>query len=124
MPATKRGVYHNLKESKYAVSNSEIAFYFSSSFVLNKYLNGYQEHREKYKKRIKTLLEDTPYNLDLVADICFYQEVEKRGFYVKFKNVILKKDDLYKYALRKMSDEKTLEWMILLNGKNKNNQKG
>jgi hypothetical protein len=119
MPATKRGVYHNLRESKYAVSNSEIAFFFSSEFVLNKYLNGYREYREKYKKRIKTLLEGTPYNLDLVSDICFYQEVEKRGFHVKFKNVILKKDDLYKYALRKMSDENTLEWVRII-GKNKN----
>jgi hypothetical protein len=111
MPATKRGVYHNLRESKYAVSNTEIAFFFSSEFVMTKYLTGYQDNREKYKKRMGSLLKDTPYNLDLVADICFYQEVEKRGFYSKFKNVILKKNDLYNYALRKMSDENTLEWV-------------
>jgi hypothetical protein len=122
MPATKRGVYHNLRESKYAVSNTEIAFFFSSEFVMNKYLTGYQDNREKYKKRMGSLLKDSPYNLDLVADICFYQEVEKRGFYSKFKNVILKKDDLYKYALRKMSDENTLEWVMIKNGKNKNKQ--
>jgi hypothetical protein len=122
MPATKRGVYHNLRESKYAVSNTEIAFFFSSEFVMTKYLTGYQDNREKYKKRMGSLLKDSPYNLDLVADICFYQEVEKRGFYSKFKNVILKKDDLYKYALRKMSDENTLEWVIIKNGKNKNKQ--
>jgi hypothetical protein len=124
MPATKRGVYHNLKESKYAVSNSEIAFYFSSGFVLNKYMTGYQDNRDKYKKRLGGLLKDTPYNLDLVADICYYQEVEKRGFYVKFKNVILKKEDLYQYALRKMSEHVTNEWVIIKNGKNKNNEKG
>jgi hypothetical protein len=124
MTATRRGVYHNLKESKYAVSNTEIAFFFSSEFVMNKFLNGYSEHREKYKKRIKTLLDDTPYNLDLVADICYYQEVEKRGFYVKFKNVILKKEDLYQYALRKMSEHVTNDWVIIKNGKNKNNEKG
>jgi hypothetical protein len=123
MPATKRGVYHNLRESKYAVSNSEIAFFFSSEFVMNKYLSGYKDNREKRKKRLGNLLIDTPYNLDLVSDICFYQEVEKRGFYSKFKNVVLKKDDLYKYALRKMSDENTLEWVIIKNGKNKNKQK-
>jgi hypothetical protein len=120
MPATKRGVYHNLRESKYAVSNTEIAFFFSSEFVMTKYLTGYQDNRDKYKKRMGSLLKDSPYNLDLVADICFYQEVEKRGFYSKFKNVILKKNDLYNYALRKMSDENTLEWVIIKNGKNKN----
>jgi hypothetical protein len=120
MPATRRGVYHNLKESKYAVSNMEIAFFFSSEFVMNKYLNGYKEHREKYKKKIKTLLDDTPYNLDLVADICYYQEVEKRGFYVKFKNLLLKKEDLYQYALRKMSDNVIFDWVMIKNGKNKN----
>jgi hypothetical protein len=124
MPATKRGVYHNLKESKYAVSNSEIAFFFSSGFVLNKYMTGYQDNRDKYKKRLGNLLKDTPYNMDLVADICYYQEVEKRGFYVKFKNVILKKEDLYQYALRKMSEHVTSEWVIIKNGKNKNNEKG
>jgi hypothetical protein len=50
MPATKRGVYHNLRESKYAVSNTEIAFFFSSEFVMTKYLIGYQDNRDKYKK--------------------------------------------------------------------------
>jgi hypothetical protein len=72
------------------------------------------------KRESKRLFDDTPYNLDLVADICYYQEVEKRGFYVKFKNVILKKEDLYQYALRKMSDNVTNDWVIIKNGKNKN----
>jgi hypothetical protein len=49
MPATKRGVYHNLRESEYAVSNTEIAFFFSSEFVMNKYLSGYKDNREKRK---------------------------------------------------------------------------
>jgi hypothetical protein len=110
MPATKKGIYHNLKESKYTVSNSEIVFYFSSEFYLNKFLDGYRENRNKFKKRLGNLLVDSPLNLNVVADICYYQEIEKRGFFVRLMRAKISKDDLYKYALRKMNDRNTLEW--------------
>lgn len=110
MPVTKKGIYHNLRESKYTVSNSEIVFYFSSEFYLNNFLDGYHDNREKYKKRLGNLLVDSPLNLNVVADICFYQTIEKRGFFVRLLKAKITKDDLYKYALRKMNDKNTLEW--------------
>lgn len=122
MPATKKGIYHNLRESKYVVSNSEITFYFSSEFYLLKFLDGYHENRDKYKKRLGSLLIDSPLNLNVVADICFYQTIEKRGFFVRLLKAKITKDDLYKYALRKMNDKNTLEWgrVNLNSGKDKN----
>jgi hypothetical protein len=116
MPATAKGIYHNLRESKYAVSNSEIAFYFSSEFYLSKFLGEYQENREKYQKRMKNLLIHSPYNMDIIADITLYQQIEKRGFFVRLKRAKITKDDLYKYALRKMTEKESLGW-VKVNGK-------
>lgn len=110
MPATLKGIYHNLKESKYTVSNSEIVFYFSSEFYLKKFLNGYHENRVKFNKRLGNLMVDSPLNLETVADVSFYQTIEKRGFFVRLLNAKITKDDLYKYAMRKMTDKKSMEW--------------
>jgi hypothetical protein len=108
MPATKRGIYHNLRESKYTVSNSEIVFFFSSEFYLNKFLKEYKENRIDYKKRLK---KDPPLNTDILADIECYEDIEKRGFFARFMRDKISKDDLYKYALRKMLDFQTLDWI-------------
>ena len=105
MPATKRGIYHNLKESKYVVSNSEITFFLSSELYLNKFLEGYQENRIKTAKRM-----DVFFNTDTLADIQFYKCIEKRGFYCWLKGVELTWHDLHAYALRKMTEKNTLDW--------------
>jgi hypothetical protein len=121
MPATTKGIYHNLRESKYVVSNSEITFYFSSKFYLNKFIDGYKEHREKFNSRMENLLKDSPFNVSVLADIKLYKDIEKRGFFVKLLNVKITEDDLNKYALRCMTNKDTLDWVITQYGKNKNN---
>jgi hypothetical protein len=110
MPATKWGVYHNLRESKYVVSNSEITFYFSSEFYLNKFLNGYQSYREKFKQRMNKLIDKNPFNMDTLADINYYKSIETRGFFVRLKRAKIGWDDLNKYALRKMIERETTQW--------------
>jgi Phi-29-like late genes activator (early protein GP4) len=105
MPITRGGIYHNLRESKYTISNSEIVFFFSSELYLNKFLREYQGNRECYRKRIKH-----PLNTDILADIETYEDIEKRGFFARFKRDKISKDDLYKYALRKMVDVESYEW--------------
>jgi hypothetical protein len=117
MPATRKGIYHNLRESKYAISNTEIAFYFSSMFLLNKFLNGYQDNRKQYQK-----YKDTPYNTDMLADIAFYKKIEKRGFFVRFKRAKISEHELYNYALRKMTERETFKW-VMVNGKQTTTQK-
>jgi hypothetical protein len=105
MPITRGGIYHNLRESKYTVSNTEIVFFFSSELYLNKFLREYQKNRDCYRKRIKS-----PLNTDILSDIETYEDIEKRGFFARFKRDKISKDDLYKYALRKMVDTETLDW--------------
>ncbi len=111
MPKTKRGIYHNLKESKYTISNSEIVLFFSSKTYLNKFMERYKENREKFV--YQKLSEDTPFNLSVLADISLYKKIEKRGFRVKLKNVEINEEDTHNYALRKMKDEKMLDWVVL-----------
>ena len=119
MPATEKGIYHNLRESKYVISNSEITFYFSSKFYLNKFMDGYHNHREEFKKRMNNLLNDSPYNVSVLADIKFYKTIEKRGFFVRLKNAKILEDDLNKYGIRHLTSRDTLEWVIVSYGKDK-----
>jgi hypothetical protein len=105
MPITRGGIYHNLRESKYTVSNTEIVFFFSSELYLNKFLREYQKNRDCYRKKI-----NNPLNTDILSDIETYEEIEKRGFFARFMRNKISKDDLYKYALRKMTDQESLEW--------------
>lgn len=106
MPPTKRGIYHNLKQSKYTVSNSEIVFFFSSEVYLQKFLDGYQQNRQKFKTKVF----DNPLNMDALADIWFYKQIEKRGFLAWLKGVDIDWHDLHRYALRKMTEKNTLDW--------------
>jgi Phi-29-like late genes activator (early protein GP4) len=105
VPITRGGIYHNLRESKYTVSNSEIVFFFSSELYLKKFLKEYQHNRETYRKRI-----NHPLNTDILADIETYEDIEKRGFFARFKRDKISKDDLYNYALRKMKDQESYDW--------------
>jgi hypothetical protein len=114
MPATANGIYHNLRESKYTISNGEIVFSFSSRLYMNKFLRDYKHHRITCMFRGDW--QGKPLNLDTVADIVLYEKLEKRGFFVRMITGNLKSsllyDDVYKYALRKMSVKESPKWVV------------
>ena len=110
MPKTKRGIYHNLKESKYTISNGEIVFFFSSRFYMNKYLNEYKENREHFINRLIKHNEVIPLNLEILADLSLYKTIEKRGYRACIKGVEIGWEELHQYALRKMTSVNTLDW--------------
>jgi hypothetical protein len=109
MPKTRKGIYHNLRESKYTVSNSEAVFFFSSELYLKKFLDGYTENRKKYSN-VMNMISETPFNFDTFADIEFYKETEKRGFFVRLHKSPASLDDLYKYSIRQMTFNESPEW--------------
>jgi hypothetical protein len=111
MPATLKGIYHNLKESEYVVSNSEITFFFSSELYLNKFMNGYTDNRKKLMERTKKETTHVNLNLNTLSDITLYKTIEKRGFLARLKGVDMKWHDLEKYALRKMTEKNTNDWL-------------
>lgn len=110
MPATQRGVYHNLNESKYTVSNGEIVCYFSSELYLNKFLDGHQTYREAFIEKLSYITNQNILNMATLADLTFYRQVEKRGFRVSFKGMNISLEEMYAYALRTMKEEKAPEW--------------
>jgi hypothetical protein len=110
MPKTLRGVYHNLRESKYTISNSEVVFFFSSPPYLDKFMRDYQTHRVEFNRKIDKIVNDTPLNMDVLADINLYETYEKRGFYVTLKGVEISCDELHQYALRKMTEKNSPNW--------------
>lgn len=113
MPATKDGIFHNLKESEYTVSNSEIVFFFSSNFYLNKFMAGYKDHRKKFNNKLDRITIDNPLNMEILADITFYKDIEKRGFLVWLKGVTISWEELHRYALRKMTEDDAGEWVVM-----------
>lgn len=110
MPATRKGIYHNLRESKYVVSNSEITFFFSSRFYLEKYIKEYKTHRFEFMKRMEKLTGETPLNMEILADITLYKTIEKRGFFARLKGAKINWHDLHAYALRKMTEPNLQDW--------------
>jgi len=113
MPATKRGVFHNLKESEYTISNSEIVFFFSSKVYRRKFMEGYREHRKIFANKISNIAVGIPHNLDVMADITFYKIIEKRGFHAWVKGVTVTWQDLHQYALAKMTVKNTNDWCVI-----------
>jgi hypothetical protein len=108
MPATAKGIYHNLRESKYRTFNGEVLFYFSSELYRNKFIEGYILNRKLFNRK----LEETPLNMDVLADVLFYQKIEKRGFFVRLERARITFDDLYKYAFRKMNEKISPDWVV------------
>lgn len=126
MSKTQRGVYHNLYKSEYAISNGEIAFYFSSRFYLNKFIDEYKDNRELFRQRLSRAMKIENINTNLLADINFYKGIEKRGFRcvlildeideLKYGEIKTEKGDiswqkLLKFALVKMTEKNTLDWL-------------
>lgn len=110
MSSTKRGIYYNLKESQYTISDNEIVFFFSSMYYMDKFLKGYQSHRETFIGKIEKLTHENPLNMTTLADITFYKAIEKRGFRAWINGVDITWDDLNHYALRKMTFPSTNDW--------------
>lgn len=115
MPATRKGVYHNLKESEYAISNNEIAIFFSSQVNREKFLNRYFENRIEYKekesKRKNPQL--TTLNYTILADLQLYKDVEKRGFRIWLSGKTLTDKEVDTYSLRKMLTPYDYKWIKL-----------
>lgn len=109
MPITKRGIYHNLKESKYTVSNLEIVFFFSSELYLYKFLDSYETNRETYHKKFKKN-HNTKLNFDTLYDVMLYKDIEKRGFRATLKGQDIDYNALQYYSLRKMTDLESPVW--------------
>jgi hypothetical protein len=56
--------------------------------------------------------------MDTVADVCLYQQIEKRGFFARLMNSKITQKDLYQYAMRNMMAPHSHEWRRVSVGEN------
>ena len=117
MPITRRGIYHNLKESEYSISNSEVEYFFSSRFYLNKFMIEYKEHREAFKSKVDKTFIDHPFKTNFIADLHLYKEIEKRGFRVVYKGVNITWRNLHLLGLAGKIGKNTIDWYEIQNQK-------
>lgn len=111
MASTVRGVYHDLRESEYTISNGEIVFSFSSRVQMNRFLRDYEENRMKFHKRLAgRKLRKLPIHLDMVADVILYKETEVRGFRAVVGGVEYDWERMLQYALGKGIRKNTTAW--------------
>jgi len=110
MPVTRKGVYHNLRESEYVVSNGEATLFFSSELYMNKFLNEYETNRVIFLSKMAKIVKESYLNMNILADSTHYFKTEKRGFLVWLNGVKLSKEDFHKYGLRLMLNNITPKW--------------
>lgn len=124
MVMTRRGIFHNLSDSNYAVSNSEIALFFSSRFYLNNFLERYTKHREEFNTRLSRAMVIDEMELSLMADLHLYRDIETKGQYMilspnlypeetvrkNIKEGVISWQNAQKYALVKMTKKNMLDW--------------
>jgi hypothetical protein len=114
VPATKRGIYHSLKESEYTVTNGELFLFFSSQLYMHKFLEGFKANRETVDRLTRKVLGEHLLNMETIADVSFYRSIEKRGFRARLKGIDITWKDIHQYALRKMIGKNTPDWREML----------
>ena len=110
---TERGIYNNLTDSSYIVSNGDVSLYFSSKIYMLKFLNRYKMNRKENEKRVQRFAGNTKFNFSVWFDIHLYQEIEKRGYHatVWHKDGCIPKEELEKYAISKATKCEVKEWV-------------
>lgn len=110
MGRTYRGVYHNLNESTYVITNGEIMISFSSMQYMRKFLDRYKENRGILRDKFFQIFGTNDLNADMLSDLGLYQNIEKRGFKIWIDGVDITCNEIYRYALRKATEKNTLDW--------------
>ncbi|CAC21525.1 late transcriptional activator [Bacillus phage GA1] len=112
MVVTQGGIYHNLKESRYVITceNGLVTYFFSSKMYMHKFLNTYKENREKNNIKMSKLLKDFTSDIDLLSDICYYKQVEKRGFLVLYKGDEMTWQESQTLGLQRRNEKKSLNY--------------
>lgn len=96
---TVRGIYYDLSESEYVYNysfNKNFKFYFSSSFLMNKFQDELENYIKYETARLRQRYHVYVDMMDLLC-IALYLKIEKRGFYVEYKDKILDKQDIKFY---------------------------
>ena len=86
---TKNGIEFNLNKSNYKYNKGIITFYFSSKLYLEKFKNNVDDYVEMESRKINAKYK-VDINLYYYFMVVFYSKIEKRGFLIKYNNMLIK----------------------------------
>lgn len=89
-----RGIYYQLEESTYKVTNGILTFHFSSNVTAHKFVERHEGFREKMYEKFTRHIGPDFINLNVYFDYLLYKKMEKRGFYLTFEGRHLEEEDL------------------------------
>lgn len=115
MPKTRRGIYHDLRESTYTAFNNGAVFFFSSKLYREKFLNQYKNYRDRHIRTIQEILPEMGRyyrdRLYLYYDIQLYDEIEKRGFRCLYEGTEFScRENFQKFALQRTINTNIEDW--------------
>lgn len=83
---SQRGVYYDIKDSRFRYKLGEFEFYFTSEWNLNRFALGAEIEIGEFNRRVNSMYKN---NHDLKFDelglIRYYMRIEKRGFLLFYK---------------------------------------
>lgn len=85
---TRGNIEYNLKKTPFINKIKEMEFHFSSENYLMKFPLKQEEHKNKLLNFFQEKYEINISDFDLLVAILTYSKLEKRGFYIKYKDVI------------------------------------
>ncbi len=85
---TRGGVFYNLQESDFKYKIGDYEFKFSSELYKNKFITGLNEFVEVENSKINSKYQ-LKGDFREYLTIIFYKKVEKRGFYITYKDKLL-----------------------------------
>lgn len=100
MPATVKGIYHDLQETTYSISIEGVEYFFSSIVYRRKFKEGYLHNREKYEWFFSG--KGLELNFNALSDFQFYCMIERRGFRVKIEGIEANWQTARKRAIQKL----------------------
>ncbi|MCI9128681.1 MAG: hypothetical protein HFG28_16285 [Eubacterium sp.] len=85
---TRGNIEYNLRKSPFIKTIKEMEFRFSSENNLKKFPIKQKEHEDKLLNFFQEKYQINISNFDLLVAVLTYSKLEKRGFYIKYKDII------------------------------------
>lgn len=81
---TRNGICYDLENSPYYIKLKECTLFFSSQYNKDRFLQKEKIERDRINKSLGKRFK-TNFNVDYLAFINLYAQIEKRGFYILTK---------------------------------------
>ena len=91
-------IYNNIDESTYLFEYNDLKFYFSSMFYLEKFEREYSSFLKSETMKLKVKFKCN-INCDAMILLLLYKKIEKRGFRVYYKDLLIKEKYLFNLKL-------------------------